>query len=148
MTHIYTPQTTMWAGRYGSLTLMLAPLRSELRRKRPARIFTRIVIRSSPAVTSSGVCSEALEQGKVILILCRLSKAELGSEACSMVKMIRMVAGVKTQSKEVGGSICQCSCRLIVSLAVHYAVLWLFFFFGKICDVLPSRPRSNVSRTN
>uniref|UniRef100_A0A2P2MS00 Germanicol synthase n=1 Tax=Rhizophora mucronata TaxID=61149 RepID=A0A2P2MS00_RHIMU len=59
MTHIYTPQTTMWAGRYGSLTLMLAPLRSELRRKRPARIFTRIVIRSSPAVTSSGVCRYA-----------------------------------------------------------------------------------------
>ncbi|CAL9009508.1 unnamed protein product [Prunus brigantina] len=50
-------QTSLWEGRYGSLILMQAHLKSEPRLKRLVKTFTTIVTRSSPAVTSSGKCS-------------------------------------------------------------------------------------------
>ena len=54
MIHTYTAQITFWGGKYGSLILMLAPLKSELRLKRLAKISGKTATRSSPAPISFG----------------------------------------------------------------------------------------------
>lgn len=56
MTHTSTAPTTSWDGKHGNLTLMLEPLKSELRLKKLVSISIRTGTRSSPAVMSSVEC--------------------------------------------------------------------------------------------